>query len=170
MGVSSVEKGGSTFFFTLPLKEAVGSQIEPEPIGKADEVRFEGRQILLVEDNPVNTMVSEGMLTQLGCAVTCVENGQEALDAVEKQSFDMVLMDMRMPVMDGIEATVALRGREKLSGTHLPIVALTAGALTQERDACLEAGMDDYLTKPFTLQALRETMFRNFARATSANS
>ena len=170
MGVSSVEKGGSTFFFTLPLKEAVGSQIEPEPIGKADEVRFEGRQILLVEDNPVNTMVSEGMLTQLGCAVTCVENGQEALDAVEKQSFDMVLMDMRMPVMDGIEATVALRDREKLSGTHLPIVALTAGALTQEREACLEAGMDDYLTKPFTLQALRETMFRNFARATSANS
>ncbi len=163
MGVSSVQGNGSRFFFTLPLVEVNAPPVETVVSNVVEDVRFDGKRILLVEDNPVNTLVSEGMLTRLGCEVTCVENGQEAVDRVAEERFDLVLMDMRMPVMDGLKATIKIREYETAVGGHMPIVALTAGALTQERDACLAAGMDDYLCKPFTLQALRETLYRAIA-------
>jgi len=160
MRVSSKSGQGSCFSFTLPLIEATAQEPEDASLNVKDSIRFDGRAVLLVEDNPVNTMVSEGMLTQLGCTVTCVENGLEAVKILETKSFDLVLMDVRMPIMDGLAATKAIRLGEKSSGRHVPIVALTAGALTQERDACLAAGMDDYLVKPFTARALKETLFR----------
>lgn len=78
--------------------------------------------------------------------------------------FEVVLMDVRMPVMDGLEATRLIRDREAEAGGHVPIVALTAGALAHERDACLAAGMDDYLVKPFTLRSLREKLFRALSK------
>lgn len=120
--------------------------------------KIEGR-ILLAEDNPVNQQVTVGMLMAIGCVVDISGNGQEALDAIARERYDLVLMDCQMPVMDGYEATRILRDRERKSGGgHLAVVALTANALPGDSDRCLAAGMDDYLSKPFTIQKLQETI------------
>jgi CheY-like chemotaxis protein/HPt (histidine-containing phosphotransfer) domain-containing protein len=120
--------------------------------------RIEGR-ILLVEDNLVNQEVTLGMLSVLGCQADVAANGQEALEAVVAREYDLVLMDCQMPVMDGYEATRALRAREQATaGRHLTVVALTANALQGDSDACLAAGMDDFLHKPLSTQRLGEAL------------
>ncbi len=106
------------------------------------------RRVLLVEDNEINRRVAFGFLQGRGHHVVFAENGQEAVDQVAKGEFDVVLMDMQMPVMDGYEATTIIRQREKQSGGHIPIVAMTAEALRGDRERCLETGMDDYVSKP----------------------
>ncbi|HEX7523001.1 MAG TPA: response regulator [Candidatus Deferrimicrobium sp.] len=120
--------------------------------------KIEGR-ILLVEDNLVNQEVTLGMLSVLGCEADVAGNGREGLDAITAREYDLVLMDCQMPVMDGYAATRALRVREKKTGgKHLIVVALTANAMQGDRDICLAAGMDDYLSKPFTIRKLGETV------------
>lgn len=104
--------------------------------------------ILLAEDNPVNQRVAAGIMQKRGHTVIAVENGREALQALKMQRFDVVLMDVQMPEMDGFAATAAIREMEKESGQHLPIVAMTARAMKGDRDACLQAGMDAYVAKP----------------------
>jgi CheY-like chemotaxis protein len=115
--------------------------------------------VLLVEDNIVNQEVAKAMLTKLGCTTTSAINGKEAVDIVihQEKRFDVILMDCQMPEMDGFTATKAIRENERLAGNTVtqPIIALTANALTGDRERCLEAGMNDYLSKPFTLPALR---------------
>ena len=124
---------------------------------------YDGR-VLLVEDNPVNREVAVAMLEQLGCHVTMATNGQEALDVCGSQSFDIILMDCHMPVVDGLEATRALRERERLapigspSARHVPIVALTASALKADVEACFSAGMDHFLSKPISFKGLHEAL------------
>ena len=114
-----------------------------------------GGKVLLVEDNPLNQEVTLGMLSVLGCDADVAGNGQEGLDAIAAKRYDLVLMDCQMPVMDGYTATRALRAREKESGGgRLPVLALTANALPGDSDACLAAGMDGYLSKPFTIKKL----------------
>jgi CheY-like chemotaxis protein len=117
-------------------------------------------RILLVEDNLINQQVALGMLESRGYQVTVAGNGREALDAHARGAFDLILMDCDMPEMDGFEATRAIRAQESASGgEHVAIVALTANAMAQDREACLAAGMDDHLGKPFssaTLQAMLE--------------
>jgi len=108
----------------------------------------------------VNQLFACRLLKKLGHEVTVADNGGEALAALEHSSFDLVLMDMQMPVMDGIEATQAIRAREADSQQHLPIVALTANAVASDRERCLAAGMDDYLAKPFSLPQLMEVLER----------
>jgi CheY-like chemotaxis protein len=105
-------------------------------------------RILLAEDTPVNRTVVLHLLEKRGHAVVAVENGHEAVRAVERGSFDVVLMDVQMPEMDGIAATVAIRAAERASGRHIPIVAMTAHAMKGDRERCLEAGMDAYVSKP----------------------
>ena len=105
-------------------------------------------RILLVEDNVVNQQVAAGLLTRRGHHVTVVENGHEALDRLERETFDLVLMDLQMPVMGGLDATAAIRLRERATGPHIRIVAMTAHAMTSDRERCLAAGMDGYLSKP----------------------
>ena len=105
--------------------------------------------VLVVEDNPVNQLVAQGLLEGLGCTSTVATNGEEAVVALAPgHAFDLVLMDCRMPRMDGYAATRAVRERERGTETHIPIIAMTASALSGERDRCLEAGMDDFMTKP----------------------
>lgn len=104
-------------------------------------------RVLLVEDNPVNQLVAKGMLGKLGCEVLLANHGAEALSLLETQQVDLVLMDCNMPVMDGYETTRRIRQKEAIA--KLPIIALTANALADERDRCRAAGMDDYLAKPF---------------------
>jgi CheY-like chemotaxis protein/HPt (histidine-containing phosphotransfer) domain-containing protein len=120
------------------------------------DVRFQGR-VLLVEDNRINQEVARDMIAMLGCRVDVANNGCEALGALARDDYDLVFMDCQMPEMDGYAATRAIREQEAAgngNGAHLPIVALTAHAMDGDREKCLAAGMDDYLTKPFQLDAL----------------
>ena len=111
-------------------------------------------RVLLVEDNIVNQQVAAGLLRRRGHDVTIAQHGVEALTHLEHHTFDIVLMDVQMPVMGGIDATIAIRSREHVSGAHVRIVAMTAHAMTGDRDRCLAAGMDGYLAKPIDPQML----------------
>jgi CheY-like chemotaxis protein len=110
--------------------------------------------ILLAEDNVINQQLTVRTLTKRGHEVTVVENGKLAVEALEKQSFDIVLMDVQMPEMDGLEATIAIRQREGSTGKHVPIIAITAHAMKGDRESCLAAGMDAYISKPVHIEEL----------------
>jgi CheY-like chemotaxis protein len=119
-------------------------------------------QVMLVEDNLVNQILCRTILKKIGHTVVIANHGQEALDLLDTQHWDVILMDMQMPVMDGLDATRAIRALE-LAGQHIPIVAMTANAMESDHQLCLEAGMDDYLSKPFKfgeLQAILEKAVR----------
>jgi CheY-like chemotaxis protein len=115
-------------------------------------------RILLAEDNAVNQRLAVRMLEKRGHRVVLSCNGREALDALEKDSFDLVLMDVQMPVMDGFEATAAIRQKEIITGAHVPIVAMTAHALKGDRERCLASGMDGYIAKPIRPEELDELL------------
>ena len=111
-------------------------------------------KILLVEDNPVNQLLASRILQKRGHVVVLAGDGKSAVEIVRQQSFDLVLMDVQMPEMDGLEATTAIREHERASGKHVPIIAMTAHALVGDKERCLEAGMDGYLSKPMQPEEL----------------
>ncbi len=119
-----------------------------------------GLRVLLAEDNAINQKVASRMLTRWGCEVDIVADGQSALDALSANRYDLVMMDCHMPVMDGYEATAAIRSREKHTGQHMPIVAMTANALAGDRERCIAAGMDDYVRKPVKPKDLLDALRR----------
>ena len=123
----------------------------------ADVSYLGGHHILITEDNLINQEVAQGFLEKLGCRVTLASNGQEAYDISGEQPFDLIFMDCQMPEMDGYEAARTIRTREISSsqGTHIPIIAMTAHAMEGDRERCLEAGMDDYIGKPFSVEQLK---------------
>ncbi|MCB1823636.1 MAG: response regulator [Candidatus Competibacteraceae bacterium] len=128
-------------------------------------LRFPAARVLVAEDNLVNQKVTRTMLALMGCTVEVVGNGQEAVDRLAQQTYDVVLMDCQMPVMDGFQATAVIRTRECAAAgsappSRLPIVAVTAHALSGDRERCLEAGMDDYLCKPFVREELATVLRR----------
>ncbi len=128
----------------------------------AADMRAAAPKILLVEDNAVNREVALGMLENLGCMTDAAENGRSAIEAIGSTSYDVVLMDCQMPVMDGLTATGEIRRREQRSGPgRVPIIALTANAMEGDRERCLAAGMDDFLSKPFT-QGQLATLLRRW--------
>jgi len=129
----------------------------------------ERRAVLLVEDNPVNQQVAQAMLTKLGMPMALASNGEEALEQVKVNDYDLILMDCQMPVMDGYEATAAIRRLPNVRGEHLPIIALTANAMQGDRQRCLEAGMDDFLPKPYSLAQLQATLARWSPPSSSRN-
>ncbi|MBW2455835.1 MAG: response regulator [Deltaproteobacteria bacterium] len=121
--------------------------------------RRSGARILLAEDNLTNQQVARGILSKLGLAVDVVGNGQEAVEALTSRPYDLVLMDVQMPEMDGLQATAMIRDPNSAVLNHdIPVVALTADAMQGDRERCLEAGMDDYLTKPIVPKALAATL------------
>jgi CheY-like chemotaxis protein len=155
ISVESIPGVGSTFAFDLPFGT---SQSLPETVistaNAAPELRPDLR-ILLVEDNLVNQKVAAAMLKKLSCQVSIAANGAEALQILTTETFDAVLMDCQMPVMDGFEATRRLRAGDAGESTiTVPIIAMTANAMQGDRELCLEAGMDDYLSKPVSRDRL----------------
>ncbi|MBI4603830.1 MAG: response regulator, partial [Planctomycetes bacterium] len=114
--------------------------------------------VLLAEDNAVNQRLAVRFLEKGGHSVVVAATGKDALAALEKQRFDVVLMDMQMPEMDGLEATAEIRGREKSRGGHIPIIAMTANAMKGDKEVCLAGGMDGYISKPVELRALLEAL------------
>jgi CheY-like chemotaxis protein/HPt (histidine-containing phosphotransfer) domain-containing protein len=127
-----------------PAPAARGSVPEERP----------GMKILLAEDNATNRVLATRLLEKHGHTIVTAENGRQAIDILERQKFDAVLMDLQMPEMDGLEAIHAIREKEKTKGGHLPIIALTAHAMKGDRERCLAAGADDYITKPIRTREL----------------
>ncbi len=142
----------------LPPQPEIAASQPVEPC--AGDKKSTGRllRILLAEDNIVNQKVAARLLENQGHKVTVVSDGRGALDAVEQQSFDLILMDVQMPEMDGFEATAKIRGKEQSTGEHLPVLALTAHAMTGDRERCLRAGMDGYISKPIRPAELFEAI------------
>ena len=153
LSVTSTPGRGTCFTAVFMLDSRTGARHAPAPAA-TQPLTLQGR-VLLVEDNDVNRMVAEHMLSGSGVQVVTAEHGDAALALLNSQHFDCVLMDVQMPVLDGLTATRRWREREALIGApRVPIIALTANALAGERERCLAAGMDDYLAKPFQRQAL----------------
>jgi CheY-like chemotaxis protein len=128
----------------------------PEPAQAEGTLR--PLNILLAEDSLVNQRLAVGLLEKYGHSVTVANNGKEAITALASGHFDVVLMDVEMPEMDGYEATAVIRVQQRQSGTHVPIIAMTAHAMKGDREQCLEAGMDDYISKPIRIQQLLDKL------------
>ena len=158
--VESIEGQGSTFSFQLPfaIPETV-SRTESEPPATCPEAEQEetpqrgSLRILLAEDNPINQRLAFLLLEKKGWQAAAVATGREAVQALRTDEYDVVLMDVQMPEMDGLEATRIIREEEKIRGGHVPIIGLTAGVLKGDQERCLMAGMDGYLPKPFKAEA-----------------
>jgi CheY-like chemotaxis protein len=143
------------------LQPSARTPVRPDPRPRLARGTAEPRlRLLVVEDNPVNSLVARRFLEKQNHTVRSVANGLEALEMTKKEQFDCVLMDLQMPVLDGFAATAAIRDRERVSGGYLPIIALTAHAVSGDLQRCLAAGMDGYLTKPINAQDLFVTVER----------
>jgi len=156
--VSGAERDGRARVVKTGLED-LGSDLE---LGQAFSL-----SVLLVEDNLVNQKVAQGMLKRIGYSCDIASNGLEAVDAVQRQSYDLVFMDVQMPELDGLSATERIRALEAFEQPF--IVAMTANAMKGDREACLDAGMDDYVAKPITLEALISAIKRYLTSAQSAH-
>jgi len=157
--VESEPGKGSTFYFTADFALAGIAVLEdarqvfkeiPAAVGTDNKSaeRTGSRRVLVAEDNRVNQLLAKRLLEQAGHTVVVANNGVDALALVKQMTFDVVLMDMHMPEMDGIEVTEIIRKNEKSSGGHLPIIALTASAMKADEERCMAAGMDAFVSKP----------------------
>jgi PAS domain S-box-containing protein len=175
--VESQPGQGSSFHFTARVgrRKVKDENSEPIPVprseGLAAHAGFSFKpkrqlQVLLTEDNPINQKLAVQLLHKWNHDVQVAGNGLEALALLEKHEFDVILMDCQMPEMDGFEATRAIREKEKNTGQHIPIIAMTASALIGDREHCLEAGMDEYITKPISV----EETFEKLESLTSSNT
>jgi len=167
--LESEEGAGSTFHFTAHFGLGTESVLENQhekyasPALPGEQPLARALTILLAEDNAINQRLAVTLLEKAGHVVKVAQNGCEALELLQQAHFDLVLMDMQMPEMDGIEATQRIRASEQQSGGHLPIIAMTANAMEGDRELCLQAGMDAYVPKPIqsrVLFATIETMFK----------
>ncbi|HZZ28952.1 MAG TPA: response regulator [Pirellulales bacterium] len=184
--MQTCRKLGVAAYLTKPIKQSelldailllldpiqADPKLNPPPAsaanGQAPAAAASRWNILLAEDNPVNQRVASGILEKRGHTVMAVENGLEALQAVKVQRFDLVLMDLQMPEMDGFAATAAIRALEPSTGRHLPIVAMTARAMKGDRECCLQAGMDGYISKPVNPKELLATIEELMSKRTTA--
>jgi CheY-like chemotaxis protein len=161
LGIDGAPGKGSTFWFALPLKisnEVLKSTRTMQPSQMQDKLHG---HILLVEDNPINQMVARKMLEKIGVETELAGDGQEALNLLYEHSFDAVLMDCQMPVLDGFNATRQLREWEQQQQRKpLPVIAMTANVMEGDRERCLDAGMNDYIGKPFRNEDLHAILQR----------
>jgi two-component system sensor histidine kinase/response regulator len=166
IGVHSRPGEGSTFWISMPVEDVEqDADLQPHPQqevapppGPAQGLKH--LRVLVVEDHAVNRMLATRLLTKLGCQVDCAENGRIACERAAEQHYDLIFMDCQMPEMDGFEATKAIREREREAHRHTPIIALTANAMSQDRKLCISAGMDDYVTKPYSPSDFEHALLR----------
>lgn len=162
MWLESEAGHGSTFYFTAHFRPATARPDITDDsnvvVGTVKDRRV--LRILLAEDNPVNQRLALRLLEKHGHSATAVNNGKEAVRVSSEQSFDVILMDVHMPEMDGIEATRNIRRLETKTGLHIPIIAITASAMKEDREACLAAGMDGYVSKPICPEEFLATLAR----------
>jgi PAS domain S-box-containing protein len=169
--VARCRRLGISAYLTKPIKQSELFDVIINAIGspatertRASQRRKRARraqrslQVLVAEDNRVNQLVATRILEKLGHQVTVVDNGREALAAIQAGKFDVIAMDVQMPEMDGLDATIAIRAMEKTTGTHIPIVAMTAHAMKGDRERCLAAGMDAYTSKPIRMRELERAI------------
>lgn len=160
IGVESVPGEGSTFWFIVPLRDAESTTELDDAVQvtrAADDVEHPSLRILVAEDNPANQVVARMMLEKMGHQVDMADDGNAAVAAARSVAYDVILMDVRMPVMDGLEATRAIRGLEGMAST-VPIIALTANAMASDREKCLSAGMTGFAIKPLSRAALERAL------------
>ncbi len=151
IGLTSNVGQGSQFWFTIPC---IVGQAQPQAKERISVTPHQGGRILIVEDNRTNQVVAAGMLRLLGCTSSVAENGVQAIAAWQNGNWDLILMDISMPEMDGYQATANIRRLEEQSGQHIPIIAMTANTQPADIEHCRAAGMDDHLAKPLTLETL----------------
>jgi len=169
--VARCRKLGISAYLTKPIKQSelfdvIVSAISQPVIEKPRAPKLHRRSflaprdlhVLVAEDNPVNQLVARRVLERLGHRVTVVNNGREALSAVQTGKFDLIAMDVQMPEMDGLDATMAIRAWESATGAHIPIIAMTAHAMRGDRERCLAAGMDAYTSKPIRVRELEQAI------------
>jgi polar amino acid transport system substrate-binding protein len=170
LGTQAIELGFKAYV-TKPIRQSQmldclvgivcgGAARQGRDVVRAKSAPLQSRSelILVVEDHPINQQVAELYLDELGFPCHIVNNGEEALEALRKENYALVLMDCQMPVMDGLQATSVIRKNETLTGKHIPIIAMTAHAMQGDRERCIAAGMDDYLTKPLEQPQLRAAL------------
>lgn len=160
IGANSTLGKGSTFWIEIPFPIA-DANISGSPVKQDNQAvkglqAFHGR-VLVAEDNSVNQLIIRKLLEKTGIQVTIVGNGQEVLSTLQIQSFDLVILDCQMPIMDGYEACRSIRSSSN-SYSHTPIIALTASALKEDEQKCMDAGMNDFLTKPVDPQKLYQSL------------
>ena len=166
IGLESDPGKGATFWFTWKFSRPSELISEPIQTHKKSELEdcskfvFDGARVLLAEDEPISRILIETLLEQAGMSVHVVENGRQAADKAFNGGYQVILMDVQMPVMDGLEATREIREHERRFGGHTPVIALTAHAMHGDRERCLQAGMDDYLTKPLSKNELFDVLTR----------
>ncbi len=156
---SSEEGRGSTFSFDIEIEpaEALSEAIGDNP---AKNFHYNRKKVLLVEDNEINQEIANALLQDLGITATTAENGEKALEHFMRDDFDLILMDVRMPVMDGLEATRRIRSSGKHDAPTVPIIAMTANAMREDRDACEAAGMNSHIAKPIDVDNLKNVLFQ----------
>jgi CheY-like chemotaxis protein len=152
---------GSTFYFTVRATDArLIDSLEIAPNKSVEALEdLPPALVLLVEDHPINQMLATTLLKRWGHEVVLAENGRQAIEMFPGRAWDLVLMDMQMPVMGGLEATRHIRAMER-QARRIPIIAMTANAMESDRQACLDAGMDDFLAKPFAASSLHALLLR----------
>jgi diguanylate cyclase (GGDEF)-like protein len=168
MGVESELGQGSRFWFRLSFLKVEKNPDAIEEVGERPVLLAEGLRVLVVEDNRTNQQVAKGMLQRVKCVVDIASSGEEALEKLAATTYDLVLMDVQMPGMDGYQTTRAFRQKEASGSGHVPVIAMTANSSAEDIERALEAGMDDFLAKPFRLDTLHTVLQRWSGKERSA--
>jgi CheY-like chemotaxis protein len=158
IGVQSTEGKGSIFWFKLPFTIAEKAAEKEIPHILSADDSFHKKRVLVAEDNPINQRIIEFQLKKMGLEVDIVPNGKEAIAKYCSTNYDLIILDIQMPVMDGYQAAKKIRELEDASALHTPIIALTANAMKGDRELYISAGMDEYISKPFTYEILLKTI------------
>lgn len=166
ISVSSKVDQGTTFVIYLSFEEADQDEVMAEYASIADDIDLTGKKVLLCEDNELNREIAVAILSDHGLLIDCAENGRQALEKFKSEpegTYQMILMDLRMPIMDGYEATRQIRSLERQDAHQIPIIAMTADAFMDDIQKCIDAGMNAHVAKPINPQKLMDTIQKSFA-------